>query len=91
MRKVIDPAVLQVNGLSDMSAPLSSGGGIRARPVHEFALTWWEKTRRGVSGRHAANATAAKVGRMARLRGEVDSVETLESERQEAAHTETGR
>ncbi len=30
----------------------------------------------------------SKVGRMARLRGEVDKVEALEREQEEAAHTE---
>ena len=43
MRKVIEPAVLQVNKLSDMSVAIKSRRRHSRAPVHEFDLTWWRK------------------------------------------------
>lgn len=74
MRKVIDPAVLQVNGLSDMSVAIEQRRRHSRAPVHEFALTWWKKE--GNEFRVAMQErNRSKVGRMARLRGEVEKAE----------------
>ena len=79
MRKVIDPAVLQVNGLSDMSVAIEQRRRHSRAPVHEFALTWWKK--QGEEFQVAMRErNRSKVGRMARLRGEVDKVEAFERE-----------
>jgi Initiator Replication protein len=90
MRKVIDPAVLQVNGLSDMSVAIEQRRRHSRAPVHEFTLTWWKK--HGEEFQVAMRErNRSKVGRMARLRGEVDKVEALEREQEEAAHAELAK
>lgn len=77
MRKVIDPAVLQVNGLSDMSVAIEQRRRHSRAPVHEFALTWWKK--QGDEFRAAMQErNRSKVGRMARLRGEVEKTEVID-------------
>jgi hypothetical protein len=87
MRKVIDPAMLQVNGLSDMSVAIEQRRRHSRAPVHEFALTWWKKE--GEEFRIAMQErNRSKVGRMARLKGQVDKVAALEDERIAAAHEE---
>ena len=87
MRKVIDPAVLQVNGLSDLSVAIEQRRRHSRAPVHEFALTWWKKE--GEEFRIAMQErNRSKVGRMARLKGQVEKVEALEDERIAAAHEE---
>ena len=76
MRKVIDPAVLQVNGLSDMSVAIEPRRRHSRAPVHEFALTWWKK--HGDEFRAAMQErNRSKVGRMARLRGQVEKAEAV--------------
>jgi len=86
MRKVIDPAVLQVNGLSDMSVAIEQRRRHSRAPVHEFALTWWKK--QGDEYRAAIQERSrSKVGRMARLKGSVEKIEALADERVAAAHS----
>jgi hypothetical protein len=85
MRKVIDPAVLQVNGLSDMSVAIDQRRRHSRAPVHEFALTWWKKE--GDEFRTAMEErNRSKIGRMARLKNQFDKVEALDGERLAAAH-----
>jgi hypothetical protein len=56
-------------------------------PVHEFVLTWWKK--HGEEFQVAMRErNRSKVGRMARLRGEVDKVDALEGEQEGATHSE---
>lgn len=77
MRKVIDPAVLQVNGLSDMSVAIEQRRRHSRAPVHEFTLAWWKK--QGDEFRAAMQErNRSKVGRMARLRGEVEKADVAE-------------
>lgn len=76
MRKVIEPALLQVNGLSDMGAQIEPRRQHSRAPVHEIALCWWRKA--GDEFRAAVQErNRSKVGRMARLRGQVDIVKVL--------------
>jgi hypothetical protein len=78
MRKVIDPAVLQVNGLSDMGVAIEQRRRHSRAPVHEFALSWWKK--QGDEFRAAMQErNRSKVGRMARLRGEIEKTEAIET------------
>ena len=73
MRKVIDPAILQVNGLSDMSVAIEARRKHSRAPVHEFCLTWWRKE--GDAFREALRERSrSKVGRMARLRGMAETL-----------------
>ena len=81
------PAPKKVNGLSDMSVAIEQRRRHSRAPVHEFALTWWKKE--GDEFRTAMDErNRSKVGRMARLKGQVEKVEVLEDERVAAVHTE---
>jgi hypothetical protein len=67
MRKVIEPAVLQVNGLSDMGVMIQGNRKHSRAPVDSFNVAWWRKSpddfRRAQQERNRS-----KVGRMARLK-----------------------
>jgi Initiator Replication protein len=73
MRKVIEPAVLQVNGLSDMGVMIQGNRRHSRAPVDSFNVAWWRKSpddfRRAQQERNRS-----KVGRMARLKGAVETV-----------------
>lgn len=73
-RKVLDPAVLEVNGLSDMSLQIELARVHSRAPIHAITLVWWRKS--GDEFREAMQErNRSKVGRMARLRGQVEKVE----------------
>jgi plasmid replication initiation protein len=75
-RKVVDPAVLEVNGLSDIGVNIQLRRRHARAPIHEVAIAWWNKS--GDDFRAAIEErNRSKVGRMARLRGEVEKVEVL--------------
>jgi hypothetical protein len=67
MRKVINPAVLQVNGLSDIGVAIEQRRRHSRAPVDAFAMTWWKK-RRDDFRAAMQERNHSKVGRMARLR-----------------------
>src|ERR1700730_13427514 len=78
-RKVLDPAVLEVNGLSDMSLQIELERIHSRAPIHTVTLAWWRKS--GEEFRAAMQErNRSKVGRMARLRGQVEVAEALNSE-----------
>jgi plasmid replication initiation protein len=71
-RKVMDPALLEVNGLSDMGVEIDLRRRHARAPVHEVAISWWKKS--GDESRAALEErNRSKVGRTARLRGEVET------------------
>lgn len=75
LQKVIEPAELEVNGLTDMGVKmeLRRAKGPRS-PIVAVAITWWSKE--GDDYRAAVQERQrSKVGRMARLRGSVDRIE----------------
>jgi hypothetical protein len=73
-RKVLDPAVLEVNGLSDMSLQIEQERIHSRAPIHGVTLAWWRKS--GDEFRAAMQErNRSKVGRMARLRGQVETAE----------------
>ena len=72
-RKVIDPAVLEVNGLSDMSVEIAIGRRHARAPIQAITLTWWRKSGEEFRGA-MEERNRSKVGRMARLRGQVEAV-----------------
>src|ERR1017187_5305960 len=77
-RKVVDPALLEVNGLSDMGVDIDLRRRHARAPIHEVAISWWKKS--GEEFRAALQERSrSKVGRMARLRGEVEKTEALET------------
>ena len=72
-RKVIDPALLEVNGLSDLGVDIDLRRRHARAPIHEVAISWWRKS--GDEYRAAMQErNRSKVGRMARLRGEVETI-----------------
>jgi Initiator Replication protein len=85
MRNVVTPALLEVNGLSDISAQIEMVRQHPRAPAHAVALAWWRKT--GEEFRNAMQErNRSKVGRMARLKGKVENVKALEPVRAAEAH-----
>jgi hypothetical protein len=83
--KVIDPALLEVNGLSDMGVNIELRRRHARTSIHEVAISWWRKS--GEEYRAALQErNRSKVGRMARLRGQV---ETMESGKQTTENDDT--
>jgi hypothetical protein len=71
MRNVIAPAVLEVNGLSDIGVEIEMVRKHPRAPAHAVAITWWRK--QGDEFRAAMRERGRpKFGRMARLKGEVE-------------------
>ena len=72
-RRVIEPALLEVNGLSDMSVKIDLSRPHSRAPITGVTLAWWRKE--GNEFRAAyAERMRSKLGRMARLRGLVETV-----------------
>lgn len=74
-QRVLDPAVLEVNGLSDFTVgiePMRDGGMARG-PLKGFVLRWEKKTP-DEWHKVTAELMRPKVGRIARIRGEVEEV-----------------
>jgi hypothetical protein len=78
-RKVVAPALLEVNGLSDLGVNIELRRRHARAPIHEVAISWWKKS--GDEYRAALEErNRSKVGRMARLRGQVEVAEVLAQE-----------
>jgi hypothetical protein len=77
-RKVLDPAVLEVNGLSDMSVQIELERQHSRAPIDAVTVGWWRKS--GDEFREAMlERNRSKLGRMARLRGMVETIGTNET------------
>jgi hypothetical protein len=75
-RKVIEPAVLEVCGLSDMGVEITPKRRSRFAPIEAVMVSWWRKE--GDEFRAAVRERdRSKVGRMARLRGVGERAEPL--------------
>jgi hypothetical protein len=76
-RKVLDPAVLEVNGLSDMSLQIELERVHSRAIVHAVTVAWWRKSgdefRASVDERNRS-----KLGRMSRLRGQLETTQAAE-------------
>lgn len=70
-RFVIDPAVLEVNGLSDMGVTLNLDRKHSRAPVHGVTMAWWRKSPDEMVAA-MRERSRSKVGRMARLKGTVE-------------------
>jgi len=71
---VIDPAVLEVNGLSEMGCKIELVRVHSRAPISKVMLAWWDKEPH--EQRPAIQElNRSKLGRKARLRGEVETVE----------------
>lgn len=75
-RRVIEPALLEVNGLSDMGVKIELTRVHSRAPITGVTLVWWRKE--GEEFRAAyAERRRSKLGRMARLRGETTTVNSV--------------
>jgi hypothetical protein len=72
-RYVIDPAVLEVNGLSDLGVTVQLERKHRRAPVHGVTIAWWIKSAEEMQGA-MKERNRSKVGRMARLKGAVETL-----------------
>lgn len=75
LRKAIHPAELEVNGLADFGVKIEQmrrGGGTRGK-LTGFRLSWWRKDVPALKEAFT-ELKQAKVGRMSRLRGEVEEL-----------------
>ena len=76
-RKVLNPAILEVNGLSDMSVQIETERMHSRAPIRAVSLGWWQKS--GDEFRTAMEErNRSKLGRMARLKGMVETVKAPE-------------
>jgi hypothetical protein len=77
-RFVIDPAVLEVNGISDMGVKLGLNRHNKTGAIEAVTVAWWRKE--GDEFRAAMRErNRSKLGRMARLRGKVETMAPLAS------------
>jgi len=67
-RFVIDPAALEVNGLSDMGVTVRLDRKHSRAPVHGVTLAWWRKSPEEMLAA-IRERERSKLGRMARLKG----------------------
>jgi hypothetical protein len=67
-RSVVEPAVLEVNGLSDMSVRIDLQRKHSRAPFHAATMAWWRKSPEELV-MVIRERNRSKVGRMARLKG----------------------
>jgi hypothetical protein len=70
-RFVIDPAVLEVNGLSDLGVRMQLDRKHSRAPIHAVTMAWWRKSEEEMAVA-IRERNRSKVGRMARLKGAVE-------------------
>lgn len=75
VRRVLDTAELEINGLSDCSVKIEPVRRSPRAPITAVTITWWRKE--GEAYRQTLRELRQpKVGRMARLKGTVETVST---------------
>ena len=67
-------AVLEVNGLSDIGVQIDLQRKHTRAPFHAVTVAWWQKSPEEMA-RVARERNRSKVGRMARLKGAVETAE----------------
>jgi plasmid replication initiation protein len=77
-RKVIDPAMLEVNNLSDMHVDIDLRHRHARAAIHGVAVAW-RKQECGEFRESTKERDRSKMGRKARLRGQVEAVVTLKT------------
>lgn len=74
VRRVLEPAVLEVNGLSEIGVALTPVRKSSKAPITAIGVAWWRK--QGDEYRDALRERQRpKFGRLARLRGEVETLD----------------
>lgn len=76
LKRVTDPAALEVNGLSDVSVELTFERSGRFAPIKKVTVAWWKKSADELQV-VIRERNRSKVGRMARLRGIVETAAPL--------------
>jgi plasmid replication initiation protein len=71
-RFVIDPAALEVNGLSDLGVRMQLDRKHSRAPIHAVTMAWWRKSPEELAAT-IRERNRSKVGRMARLKGAVET------------------
>ena len=71
IKRVIDPAVLEVNGLSEYGVQIDVDRAYSRAPITGVTLGWWKKGSDAYRATHAERQRS-KLGRMARLRGKIE-------------------
>jgi hypothetical protein len=71
-RFVIDPAVLELNGLSDLGVQIRLERKHIRAPFHAVTMAWWRKSPEEMAAA-VRERNRSKVGRMARLKGAVET------------------
>lgn len=75
---VIEPAVLEINGLSEMGCKIDLFRIHTRAPISKVTVAWWRKDME--EQRSAVQELSrSKLGRKARLRGQVEAIQTLEA------------
>jgi len=69
VKRVIDPAVLEVNGLSEYGVKVDIDRAYSRAPITGVTLCWWKKASDAYRATHAERQRS-KLGRMARLKGD---------------------
>jgi hypothetical protein len=72
-RSVVEPAMLEVNGLSDMGVKIDLQRKHSRAPFHTVTIAWWRKSPEDLA-KVIRERNRSKVGRMARLKGAVETV-----------------
>ena len=75
IKRVIEPAVLEVNGLSEYGVKVDVERAYSRAPITGVNLAWWRKSGEEYRAAHRERQRS-KLGRMARLRGEVGTPES---------------
>jgi len=71
-RSVVEPAVLEINGLSDMGVKVEMHRKHIRAPFHAVTIVWWRKSPEEMAAA-IRERNRSKVGRMARLKGAVET------------------
>lgn len=75
IEKVVSPALLEVNGLSDMGVGISLNRQSPRAPIETATVSWWRKE--GAEFQRALKERdRSKIGRMARLAGKTETLLT---------------
>jgi hypothetical protein len=77
-RFVVDPAVVEVNGISDMGVTLSLERHNKTGAIEAVIVAWWRKESDELQAA-MRERDRSKIGRMARLRGQVEVSSALQS------------
>jgi hypothetical protein len=79
IKRVIDPACIEVNGLSELGVRVEVKRAYSRAPITGVEIGWWHKS--GEEYRQTSlERQRSKLGRMARLRGQVEAVTPISLE-----------